>query len=34
MAFEYFKSNGADVVSDIVKLPTGDEAFYVKDPSV
>lgn len=31
-AFNYFKENGADVVSEIVTLPDSRKGFYVKDP--
>ena len=31
-AFKYYKENGANVISEIVKMPNGWETFYVKDP--
>ncbi len=31
-AFSYYKENGANVISEIVKMPNGWETFYVKDP--
>ncbi len=31
-AFDYYKENGANVISEIVKMPNGWETFYVKDP--
>ena len=31
-AFNYYKENRANVISEIVKMPNGWETFYVKDP--
>ncbi len=31
-AYDYFKANGADLISEMTKLPNGWDTFYVKDP--
>ena len=31
-AYDFFKSNGADMRSEIVNSPNGDDTFYVADP--
>ena len=31
--YEYFKSNGAKLLSEIVQMPDGSDTFYVEDPN-
>ncbi|RED92837.1 VOC family protein [Marinoscillum furvescens] len=32
-AFEHFKTNGAKLLSEVVKMPNGEETFYAEDPN-
>ena len=32
-SFDFFKSNGAEIIGDLFKLPNGQATFYTKDPN-